>query len=160
MAAGIPLRRTRDILLEAALPVAASVYILLVAHNFLGAYVSFLTLLAKVLAPWAAVFGVDTLRHLRRDYRLQELYRGAQSDYGKLRLQELAAWLVGIAAALLNLVGAASASRPLRGGHLPRLKLRALSRLPCQTAHLPAVQPRRLAPPQAKPIAPAAFLAT
>ncbi len=102
MAAGVPLRRTRTILVDASLSIAASVYILLVAHNFLGAYVSFLTLLATVLAPWAAVFGVDTLRHLRRDYRVQELYRGLQSGYGKVRLPAFAAWLVGIAAALLT----------------------------------------------------------
>lgn len=102
MAAGVPLRRTRTILVDAALSIAASLYILLVAHNFLGAYVSFLTLLAAVLAPWAAVFGVDTVLHLGRDYRIGELYRGAESAYGKLRLPALLAWLVGAAAALLT----------------------------------------------------------
>lgn len=102
MAAGVPLRRTRTILVDAALSITASVYILLVSHNFLSAYVAFLTLLAAVLAPWAAVFGVDAVRHLRRDYRLDELYRGAQSAYGKLRLPAFAAWLVGTLVALLT----------------------------------------------------------
>lgn len=102
MAAGVPLRRTRTILVDAGLSIAASVYILLVAHNFLGAYVSFLTLLATVLAPWAAVFGVDTWLHLGRDYRLNELYRGGRSAYGKVRMPALAAWLIGTVAALLT----------------------------------------------------------
>ncbi len=102
MAAGVPLKRTRTILVDATLSIAASVYILLVAHNFLGAYVSFLTVLATVLAPWAAVFGVDTVRHLHRDYQLDELYRGGQSAYGRLRLPAFAAWLIGTVAALLT----------------------------------------------------------
>ncbi len=102
MAAGVPLRRTRTILVDAALSIAASVYILLVAQNFLAAYVSFLTLLAAVLAPWAAVFGVDAVRHLHRPYRLDDLYRGARSAYGKVRAPALLAWLVGSIAALLT----------------------------------------------------------
>jgi len=102
LAAGVPLRRTRTILVDAALSISVSLYVLLAAQDFLGAYVSFLGVLGAVLAPWAAVFGVDAVVALRRGYRVSELYRGGASAYGRVRPWALASWVLGAATALLT----------------------------------------------------------
>ena len=101
MAANVPLRRTRTVFVDAALSIAASLYVLLVAQDFLGSFVAFLSLLAGVLAPWAAVFWLDMALRLRRGYDVAQLYRGTQSAYGRYRWPAIFAWLAGTVVGLL-----------------------------------------------------------
>jgi NCS1 family nucleobase:cation symporter-1 len=100
LAAEVRIPRHKTVLVDAAVSAGASLYVLLVAHNFIATFTAFLTLLAAVLAPWAAVFLMDLPRLLRRGLNVPELYRGRQSRYGAYRWPALAAWGIGLAAGL------------------------------------------------------------
>ena len=65
LAARLPLRRSRTVFIDAALSLAASLYVLLVAKNVIGTFEAFLALMACVLAPWSAIFLFDSRRWLR-----------------------------------------------------------------------------------------------
>ena len=102
LAAGVRIPRYRTILVDAVLSIAGGLYILFVAQNFIGPFVSFLTLLAGVLAPWAGVFWIDSARRLAGGgYSLEDLYNGRRSHYGAVRWQAVLAFLVGVVASLL-----------------------------------------------------------
>jgi NCS1 family nucleobase:cation symporter-1 len=96
VAAEVPLPRYRTVYVDAVVSVAASLYILLVAQNFIGSFEAFLTLLAAVLAPWAAVYLIELGRLTRTNFPVAELYRGAASRFGRWRWPAVTAWVVGL----------------------------------------------------------------
>lgn len=65
LAGGIRIPRSRTIWVDAAVSLAASIYIVLVSQNFLATFEAFLSLIACLLAPWAAIALVN-VRHHRR----------------------------------------------------------------------------------------------
>lgn len=102
LATGVRIPRYRTILVDAVLSVAGGLYILFVAQNFIGPFVSFLTLLAGVLAPWAGVFWIDSRRRLASGgYSLADLYNGRESRYGAFRWQAILAFILGATASFL-----------------------------------------------------------
>jgi purine-cytosine permease-like protein len=102
LAMGIKLKRYQAVLIDGVLMIFGSVYVLLIAHNFLAPFESFLQLLADGLCAWSAVFLVDMLR--RRGYDALSLAEtGAGNRYfyrGGLRWEALIAWLLGILVSL------------------------------------------------------------
>ncbi|MCY0881599.1 MAG: cytosine permease, partial [Firmicutes bacterium] len=92
LAARIKLPRSRTVFFDAILSISGSLYVLLVAKNFVNTFESLLTILAGFLTPWAAVFLVDTMRHLRYGY---------PQTVPAVRWSAWIAWIVGIAASLL-----------------------------------------------------------
>ncbi len=101
LAAGVPLPRYKTILVDATLAIAGSLYLLYWAQNFAGPFISFLTVVAGLLAPWAGVFWVDTARRLRQDFPTKDLYKGSGSRYGRVRWRALVAYLLGVLVSLL-----------------------------------------------------------
>lgn len=90
LAARLPLRRSRTVFIDAALSLAASLYVLLVAKDVIGTFEAFLALMAGVLAPWSAVFLLDSWRWLRDGQPSSVRPRN-------FHWRALLAWLVGIA---------------------------------------------------------------
>ncbi len=101
LAAGIRIPRYRTILVDAGLSIVGGLYFLFAAPDFQEPFVSFLTLLAAVLAPWAGVVWVDSARRLRMGYSLRDLYNGRRSTYGTVRWRSLGAFAGGCVTALL-----------------------------------------------------------
>jgi purine-cytosine permease-like protein len=102
LAMGVKLKRYQTVLIDGVLMIAGSVYVMLIAQNFLNPFISFLQLLADGLCAWSAVFLVDML--LRRSYDAAGLAQtGPGSRYfytGGVRWQALTAWLLGILVSL------------------------------------------------------------
>jgi purine-cytosine permease-like protein len=99
---GVKLKRYQTVLIDGVLMIAGSIYVMLIAQNFLNPFISFLQLLAAGLCAWSAVFLVDML--LRRSYDAAGLAQtGPGSRYfytGGVRWQALIAWLLGILVSL------------------------------------------------------------
>jgi len=95
---GLKIERYKTVLIDGALMIAGSIYVMLVAQNFLGPFESFLQLLADGLTAWSAVFLVDMLR--RRSYNSSGLTEtGPESCYyyqGGVNWAGIIAWLAGI----------------------------------------------------------------
>ncbi|MGO8683947.1 MAG: purine-cytosine permease family protein [Thermoleophilia bacterium] len=108
LAARVPLPRSRTIFIDAGLSLAASLSILLVAHNVIGTFEAFLALMAGVLAPWSAVFLIDSWRW--RGWGSApapvsapvppEAAVQAPAEPTRFRWRALIAWSVGIAISL------------------------------------------------------------
>ena len=81
---------SRTVFVDAALSLAASLYVLLVAKNVVGTFEAFPLLVAGVLAPWTAIFLGDSRRWHREGYPGQEKER-------RWHWQACIAWLVGTA---------------------------------------------------------------
>lgn len=113
---GLKLERFKAVLIDGTLMIIGAIYVLLVAQDFLGAFESFLLLLANGLTAWGAVFLVDML--LRRGYDTASLADGgAGSRYYYWRGVNPAAviaWLAGI------LVGLAFTVSPFFTGPFAR----------------------------------------
>ncbi len=95
LAAGVKIRRSRTIGIDALISIAASSYILLISQGFLGNFEGFLDLIAALLAPWAAIalWNVRSVRPISAS-------------------RTLAAWLIGAALAV------ATTSTPVFSGPL------------------------------------------
>jgi len=93
LAARVRLPRSRTVLVDAAVSLSASLYVLLVARNVTGTFEAFLGVVACFLAPWTAIFLLDTRSALRSDYP-------EQRPTSRWRWQACAAWLIGTAVAL------------------------------------------------------------
>jgi purine-cytosine permease-like protein len=100
-AANVKIPRTRTIILDAVISIGLSLFILLAAQNFLGTLEGLLTILAAALAPWAAIFLVDLLRHWKSGHMVSELFNGAQSRYGAVRGKTLIFWVLGFVISML-----------------------------------------------------------
>ncbi len=90
LALGVKIPRSRTIFVDAVLSIGASLFILLRAQSFIGTFEAFLTLLAGVLAPWAAIFLWDSRKIVAQgNYRIPDV-----------RLSALIAWLLGLCVSL------------------------------------------------------------
>jgi nucleobase:cation symporter-1, NCS1 family len=109
---GLRVPRYKSVLIDGALIIAGSLYVMLVANSFLGPFESFLQLLAAGLTAWSAVFLVDML--LRRRYDAQGLIDTSRHSryYARagFNLAGCIAWLVGL------IVGLAFTASPLFTG--------------------------------------------
>ncbi|PSR21532.1 MAG: hypothetical protein C7B45_10470 [Sulfobacillus acidophilus] len=83
LAAGITIPRSRTIGVDAMVSIGASLYVLLMSQHFLSFFEAFLSLIACLLAPWAAVALVNVV--------------GEQKN---VPVQAMTAWAVGAAIAL------------------------------------------------------------
>ena len=114
LAIGVKLERYKTVLIDGALMIAGSVYVMLIAQNFFGPFESFLQLLADGLTAWSAVFLVDML--IRRRYDTSSLTdTGPTSRYfykGGVNWVAVVSWLLGI------LVGLAFTVSPWFSGPL------------------------------------------
>jgi NCS1 family nucleobase:cation symporter-1 len=90
LAAHVRLPRSRTVFVDAAVSLAASLYVLLFAKNVVGTFEAFLALVAGVLAPWTAIFLLDSRRWLRRGYP-------SPMGANRWHWQACTAWLVGTA---------------------------------------------------------------
>ncbi|MGC8488220.1 MAG: purine-cytosine permease family protein [Clostridia bacterium] len=115
LAARVRVARYKTVIVDAVLSGAASLYVILAAHNFIATFSAFLTLLAAVLAPWAGVFLVDLTTRLKRGIAVDALYAEENSAYGAIRWPALASWMAGLALGL-SLTSSALWSGPLAHG--------------------------------------------
>ncbi len=115
LAARLRVARYKTVVVDAVLSGAASLYVILAAHNFIATFSAFLTLLAAVLAPWAAVFLVDLTTRLRGGINVKALYAEREGPYAGVRWPALAAWLAGLILGL-SLTSSTLWSGPLAHG--------------------------------------------
>jgi NCS1 family nucleobase:cation symporter-1 len=112
LALGVKAQRYKTVLIDGVLMIAGSIFVMLIAQNFLGPFESFLQLLADGLTAWSAVFLVDMLR--RRTYdgaALNDTSPNGRYYYrGGVNWPGFVAWLVGI------LVGLAFTASPFFNG--------------------------------------------
>ena len=109
---GVRVRRSRTVLIDAAVVVLAGSFFTVVRHGFLAPFVSFVELLACPIATWAAVFVVDMALHRRRSGQEGD---GSDSHLGGVsRLPPVLAWLAG------TVLGLACTASPLFAGPLAR----------------------------------------
>ncbi len=102
LAMGIRIERYKTVVVDGILMIAGSIYVMLVAQNFLGPFESFLQLLADGITAWSAVFLVDLL--FRRGYRAADLVRtDRDSRYfytGGIHWRAIVAWGAGLLVSL------------------------------------------------------------
>ncbi|MCY0900358.1 MAG: cytosine permease [Firmicutes bacterium] len=91
LALGVRTPRSRTIFVDAIISIGLATFVLWHAEGFIALFEAVLSLLAGVLAPWAAIFLVETVRG----------ERGMRSAV-RLRWPALTAWGVGLLAALLT----------------------------------------------------------
>lgn len=101
VAAEVPIPRYRTVLVDAAVSVAAALWVLLVAQNLIASFEAFLTLLAAILAPWAAVYLLELPRLISTGFPVSELYAGRASRFGRWRWPAVVAWIAGLVTGLL-----------------------------------------------------------
>jgi nucleobase:cation symporter-1, NCS1 family len=103
LAMGIRIQRKYAVLIDGALMIIGSIYVLLIRNDFQGALTSFLLLLADGLTVWAAIFLIDMIWH--RSYDTKSLGNlGPSSSYYYtfgFNIPACIAWLVGIVVGLL-----------------------------------------------------------
>lgn len=88
LAARVRMARSRTVLIDAAVSLSASLYVLLVARNVTGTFEAFLGVVACFLAPWTAIFLLDSRSSLRSGYP-------KQAKTCHWCWQACAAWLIG-----------------------------------------------------------------
>ncbi len=102
LAIGVKIQRYKTVLIDGALMIAGSIYVMVIAQNFLGPFESFLQLLADGITAWAAVFLVDML--LSRGYDsagLRTTRAGSRYFYrAGVHWQGLVSWLLGLLVSL------------------------------------------------------------
>lgn len=107
---GIRLRRVIAVGIDVVLTLAGGVYLMLIAKNFYGPFITFISLLAVAITAWVAVFLVDMIT--RRQYDpagLMDTTRtGVYWHHGGVAWPAFTAWLAGIVAGLLFTVAKTS----------------------------------------------------
>jgi len=103
LAMGIRIKRKYAVLIDGALMIIGSIYVLLIRNDFQGALTSFLLLLADGLTVWAAIFLIDMIWHRSYDTRSLENLGPTSSYYYTFgfNIPACVAWLVGIVVGLL-----------------------------------------------------------
>lgn len=108
---GVRLRRTLAVGLDVILTLAGAVYLMLIAKNFYGPFITFISLLAVPITAWVAVFLVDMI--WRREYDaegLMDTRRGGRYwHHGGVGFPAFVGWLAGIGVGLLFTVAETSA---------------------------------------------------
>ncbi len=103
LAMGVRIRRQYAVLIDGALMIIGSIYVLLIRNDFQGALTSFLLLLADGLTVWAAIFLIDMI--WQRNYDTKSLDNlGPTSSYYftfGFNIPACIAWVVGIVVGLL-----------------------------------------------------------
>lgn len=95
---GLKVDRYKTVVIDGILMIAGSIYVMLLAQNFFGPFVSFLQLLADGLMAWSAVFLVDMIRRRRYD-TVSLANTGTDSRYfyqGGISWAAIIAWVLGI----------------------------------------------------------------
>lgn len=98
VSAGVPVRRTTAVAIDAVLITLGALYITVIAQDFFGPFTAFLTLLAIPLTSWAVVFGLDMIT--RRSYDNESLLNSTSTSsywysHG-VRWPAVIAWAAGI----------------------------------------------------------------
>ena len=83
LAAGLRVPRPAAAAIDGVLMVAGTVYVVFIAHDFLGEFIGFLITLGVPVAAWCGVILADVLVR-RSDYDNNDLYRPA-GRYGDIR---------------------------------------------------------------------------
>jgi purine-cytosine permease-like protein len=107
---GIRLRRVLAVGIDVVLTLAGGIYLMLIAKNFYGPFITFISLLAVAITSWVAVFLVDMLT--RREYDpagLMDTTRaGLYWHRGGVAWSAFVAWVAGIVTGLLFTVAQTS----------------------------------------------------
>jgi NCS1 family nucleobase:cation symporter-1 len=107
---GVRLRRVFAVSIDVVLTLAGGVYLMLIAKNFYGPFITFISLLAVAITSWVAVFLVDMLT--RREYDpsgLMDTTRaGVYWHRGGVAWSAFVAWVAGIVTGLLFTVAQTS----------------------------------------------------
>ncbi|WP_411143669.1 purine-cytosine permease family protein [Streptomyces sp. x-80] len=103
---GVKLPRALAVSINAAISLVGGLFMMLVAKDFIGQFITFLTLLAVSFSAWIGVYGVDMARRRRMAVRydadsLMNTGRGSRYWYtGGFCWQAMTAWAVALAAGL------------------------------------------------------------
>jgi purine-cytosine permease-like protein len=107
---GIRVRRVIAVGADVVLTLAGGVYLMLIAKNFYGPFITFISLLAVAITSWVAVFLVDMLT--RREYDpagLMDTTRGGVYwHHGGVAWSAFVSWAAGIVTGLLLTVAQTS----------------------------------------------------
>ncbi|MFE9656611.1 purine-cytosine permease family protein [Micromonospora sp. NPDC006431] len=108
---GIRTRRVMAVGLDIVLTLAGGIYFMLIAGNFYGPFITFISLLAVPITAWVAVFLADMLRRREYDPRgLMDTTRTSAYWYrGGVRWAALLPWLAGTVFGLLFTTASTSA---------------------------------------------------
>ncbi len=95
---GVRIPRVYAVVVDVVVTTAGSIYFMLVAGNFYGPFIAFISMLAVPITAWVGVFVTDMLRRSRYDSAaLMDMGRGGRYWYrGGVRWQALIAWAVAI----------------------------------------------------------------
>ncbi|MEV4810903.1 purine-cytosine permease family protein [Micromonospora avicenniae] len=108
---GIRTRRVVAVGLDIVLTLAGGIYFMLIAGNFYGPFITFISLLAVPITAWVAVFLADML--FRRDYDPRGLMDTSRTSaywyHGGFRWSAVLPWLAGTVVGLLFLTASTSA---------------------------------------------------
>ncbi|SIR28097.1 purine-cytosine permease family protein [Micromonospora avicenniae] len=108
---GIRTRRVVAVGLDIVLTLAGGIYFMLIAGNFYGPFITFISLLAVPITAWVAVFLADML--FRRDYDPRGLMDTTRTSaywyHGGFRWSAVLPWLAGTVVGLLFLTASTSA---------------------------------------------------
>ncbi|MGP4016549.1 purine-cytosine permease family protein [Saccharopolyspora sp. 5N708] len=100
---GLRTTRVLAVSLDVVLILAGGIYLMLIAKNFYGPFITFISLLAAPITAWVAVFLVDMV--FRRSYDHQALLDTTPSSRywyrGGVRWSATLSWLAGFATGLL-----------------------------------------------------------
>ncbi|MEV0399557.1 cytosine permease [Actinoallomurus sp. NPDC050550] len=107
---GIRLRRVVAVGIDVVLTLAGGVYLMLIAKNFYGPFITFISLLAVAITSWVAVFLVDmwTRREYDPDGLMDTTRGGVYWHRGGVAWPAFTAWVAGIVTGLLFTVAQTS----------------------------------------------------
>ncbi len=98
----VPVKRYKTVLIDALIMTAGTMYVVLIAQNFLEPFESFVTLFGIGLSSWAGVFLADQLTDAKvRDYPVEVLFPGKKTPIRKVMWPALIAWAIGIMVGIL-----------------------------------------------------------
>ncbi|MFC7307825.1 purine-cytosine permease family protein [Streptomyces monticola] len=103
---GVKLPRALAVSINAAISLVGGLFMMLVAKDFVGQFITFLTLLAVSFSAWIGVYGIDMLRRRKKPVRYDGeslLNTGPSSRYwykGGFCWQALTAWAVALTVGL------------------------------------------------------------
>lgn len=121
VSAGVPVRRTTAVAIDAALITLGALYITIIAQDFFGPFTAFLTLLAIPLTAWAVVFGIDMITRKRYDEAALMLRSPASAYWYRAGVHwpAVVSWAAGIVVGILlstiTIAGEAVYEGPLSG---------------------------------------------
>ncbi|MFI8929860.1 purine-cytosine permease family protein [Streptomyces sp. NPDC053474] len=103
---GVKLPRAMAVSINAAISLIGGLFMMLVAKDFIGQFITFLTLLAVSFSAWIGVYGVDMARRSRRTvrYHAEDLMNTSRTSRywytGGFCWQAMAAWAAALAVGL------------------------------------------------------------